>query len=425
MGTDCAPPRVHARERVIELLSTVHRLLRPSHMRVLSAGRAVLVLLCVSCAAIHRPATTVDNLLADAAIARTAERTLRDTVIARLARRVIAKPTRDLDILMLSGGGQNGAYGSGFTRGWRTSPAAPIPQFDLITGISTGAIQAPFLLLGTQSALDTLADLYRNAPAQTAPSLDWWFLFRRTGGIVNAKRYNASIVRVVDTTFRQQLQPAFAEDRQVVIGTTDLDLAIGRTWDLRNTLDGGEEGLSRARALLRAATSIPGIFPPVLLEGHVHSDGGIVNNVLPLLNADDYAEVIARVRAAGIGDPVRIRLWVIINGWTHAAPVVIDPSSRKQIGKRWGTLMFYAGQPQVLQNLEHLARSVSTSIPGVSMQLRWTAVPSELGLEPGANTFFNTAWVQRLDSLGFARARSATPWDPIVSPYSRPAPRAK
>jgi predicted acylesterase/phospholipase RssA len=380
--------------------------------------------LLAACASIHRAPTTVDQLLTDAAVARTEERALRDTVISRLARRLIDKPTRTVDILLLSGGGQNGAYGVGFLQGWRTNAAAPMPTFDLITAISTGALQAPFALLGPQPALDTLAELYRQAPSRTAPTLDWWFLFRRTGGIVNAKRYNASIAQVIDTAFRAQLRPAFAEGRQVVIGTTDLDLAIGRTWDLQTMLDTGTAGLTRTHALLRAASSIPGIFPPVLMQGHVHSDGGIVNNLLPLLTADDYAQVVARVRAAGVQDTVQIRLWAIVNGWTHGEPVVMNPSSRKQIGKRWSTIMFYAGQPQVLQHLEHVTRAVAAAVPGVRMQLRWSAVPSDVSRDPGARTFFNTAWIQRMEALGRTRALSAAPWDSIVSPYSRPAPLA-
>ena len=79
---------------------------------------AVLVAIAASgCAAIHRPPTTIPDLLKDADAARSSERTLRDTVVARLARRAIARPDHTVDVLLLSGGGQNGAYGVGFVRG--------------------------------------------------------------------------------------------------------------------------------------------------------------------------------------------------------------------------------------------------------------------------------------------------------------------
>jgi len=375
------------------------------------------------CAAIHRPQTTVSALLADADVARTTERQLRDTVVARLARRAVSRPDHTIDVLMLSGGGQNGAYGVGFLRGWRERTDAPMPQFDLITAISTGALQAPFVLLGSSSAMDTLTSLYRNASEQIAPTLDWWFWLRKTGGLVNTTRYDASVARMVDVTLRDSLLRAFREDRQVVFGTTDLDLGIGRSWDLRAALEGGEAGLVRTRALLKAASAIPAVFPPVIIEDHVHSDGGIVSNVHTLLSLDDYRAMMTQVRAAGVSGPVTVRLWVIVNGWTHPAPVVMNPASRKQIGGRWSAVSFYLHQPQVLEGLGNLATAATATISGLAMQMKWTAVPSETALDPAANTLFNKQWMQRLETLGTTRAKSAFPWDTLQSAYVRPAPR--
>lgn len=375
-----------------------------------------------ACSAIHRPPTTVPGLLAAADSARSEERALRDSVVARLSRRAIARPDRAVDILLLSGGGQNGAYGVGFLRGWRSRTDLTMPQFDLITAISTGAMQAPFVLIGSTTAIDTLTSLYRNAADRIAPTLDWWFWIRRTGGLVNTKRYDASIARVVDASLRDSLQAAFRQDRQVILGTTDMDLGTGRMWDLRAALEDGENGLVRTRALLKAGSAIPGIFPPVIVDGHVHSDGGIVTNILPVLTLDDYRHLMLRVRAAGVTDAVQVRLWVIVNGWTHAAPVVINPASRGQITSRWGGVSFFAHQPQVLESLDYLSTAASATIPGLTMQLKWTAIPSETALDPAANTLFNKGWMQRLEALGTQRATSATPWDSIVSPYVRPAP---
>lgn len=389
------------------------------------ATSALLTLLLAAlpaCAAVHRPATTVPALLADADTARTAERALRDTVVARLARRVAAKPDRTLDILMLSGGGQNGAFGIGFLRGWRERTDAPMPRFDLVTGISTGALQAPFALLGTGPALDTIASIYRNSADRIAPSIDWLFWLRRTGGLVNTTRYDASIRTVVDDVLRDSLRRAFAEDRQAVFGTTDMDLAIGRAWDLATSLGvRGDSGLVRTRSLLKAASAIPGIFPPVVVDGHVHSDGGIVNNFLPLLTLDDYRAMLARVRSAGITDPVTVRVWVIVNGWTHAAPVVMDPASRKQIKGRWSGVMFFSYHPLLLQGLENLAHAASGELPGLRMQVRYTAIPAEVATDPQASTLFNKQFMQRLEEMGLARARSASPWNGPISAYERPA----
>ena len=382
---------------------------------------ATIVVALTGCAAVHRPPTTIPALLTDADASRTAERALRDTVVARLARRAIARPDHTVDVLMLSGGGQNGAYGVGFIRGWRARTDTPMPQFDLITAISTGALQAPFVLLGTNAAIDTLTSLYRNAADRIAPSIDWLFWLRKTGGLVNTKRYDASIARTVDSTLRDSLTKAFAQDRQVVFGTTDLDIATGRTWDLQTTLR-GDSGLVRTRLLLKAASAIPGIFPQVVYDGHVHSDGGVVSNILTLLTLDDYKAMAAQVRSAGVSAPLAIRMWVLMNGWTTAPPMVMNPASRKDINGRWSSLSFFMHQPQVIEGLGYLARAATAEIPGLTMQMQWTEIPAETALDPAAGTLFNKTWMQTLEELGARRAASRSPWDIVVSPYIRPVP---
>jgi hypothetical protein len=157
--------------------------------------------LCSACAAVHRPPTTLAQLERDAVTAARAERDLRDSVMARLVRRAALRTDKTIDVLMLSGGGQNGAFGAGFLRGWRERTDTPLPTFDLVTGISTGALQAPYALLGTPAALDTLGVLYRNAADRVAPTVDWWFPIRRTGGVVNTKRYDRALEQSITGRF--------------------------------------------------------------------------------------------------------------------------------------------------------------------------------------------------------------------------------
>ena len=59
-----------------------------------------------------------------------------------------------------------------------------MPQFDLVTGISTGALQSPFALLGTPAALDTLSSLYKVGADRIAPSIDLFYWLRHTGGVL-------------------------------------------------------------------------------------------------------------------------------------------------------------------------------------------------------------------------------------------------
>lgn len=344
-----------------------------------------------------------------------------DSIVHRLARRALARGDRTVDVLLLSGGGQNGAYGVGFLRGWKSRVESPLPTFDLVTGISTGALQAPFALLGTDAALDTVAALYRRSAERIAPTFDWLFWLRRTGGLVKTDRFRASIASVMDTSMRRQLQGAFGQGRQLVIATTDFDLGIGRTWDLSRTLEDSVEGLAKSRQLFLAASSIPGIFPPQVIDGHVHADGGVVSNVLPVLDLARYEQLAERLRSLGFKEPVTIRLWVVMNLWTHADVVVTNPASRKQMNARSLSLLFWSQQSQVVQRLVELTRAVDRGVAGLRMEVRWTTVPQSVATEPGADKLFARAFMARLERLGYDRARGASPWDSTTtSPNARP-----
>lgn len=378
-----------------------------------------------ACAANRRPATTPEAIYASRTSAATAHRALRDSVLERLVRRVRTRGDHTLDILLLSGGGQNGAFGAGFLRGWATRPEGAMPRFDLVTGVSTGALQAPYALLGTPAALDTISALYARAATTIAPRIDWLVLFRRTGGLVTTDRYNRTLEQTINGDFRAQLHQAFAEDRQLLFSTTDFDLGIGRLWSLGDELEraGATDGLTRARTLLRAATAIPGIFPPVMIDGHLHADGGVVENVAPVLAYEDYAQLAQRLdshRAANDTATVIVRLWVVMNNWSHAAPRVIPASNRGSINSRSTALLFYLHQAATLEALPTLARAVSMSVRGVRLDVRLATLPSELSMAPGANALFDRAFMARLDSVGFAKARSSSPWDVAPSVYVRP-----
>jgi len=390
------------------------------HLSVLAAA----ALLTSGCAAVSRPAGgSLPQLQADALLASRAHEVVKDSVITRLVRRAVARDDRTLDVLLLSGGGQHGAYGVGYLRGWAARDESPMPRFDLVSGISTGALQAPFALLGTPAALDTITALYRAAAERIAPTFDWWFWLRRTGGLVNTSRYERSLRNTLTPTLQAQLNAEFASGRQLLTATTDMDLGIGRVWDLTTELGTDSASLRRTQTLLYTTTAIPGVFPPRVLDGHVHGDGGIIANVLPLLDLADYRTLAQRLQQAGIRDTVQVRVWVIMNLWTHAVPKLVKPSRRRAISDRSTEVLFWAAQPQLLQRLQVLATAVSADVSGVSMQVRIAQPHASLATEPGAQQLFDRAWMQRLEQIGYEQARGPTPWDTIVSSYARPTPR--
>ena len=111
----------------------------------------------------------------------------------------------------------------------------------------------------------------------------------------------------------------------------------------------------------------------------------------------------------------------IMNLWTHTEPKVMKPSARRAIIGRSTSLLFYAHQPASLAALENLSRAVSDRVPGMRMQVKVVAIPSAESVSPGASALFERRFMHRLDSLGFAKAQSATPWDVLLfDAFARP-----
>src|SRR5262247_3378637 len=140
-----------------------------------------------------------------------------------------------IDILVISGGGDWGAFGAGFLKGWQKVPAQhPLakPEFDAVTGVSTGTLIAPFAFLGGGQSIDQIVKLYRN------PQLDWvkqrgrlYFLpdnisFAEVPGLEREIRKHITLDMV------RRVAQAGADGRILDFNTTNLDDATARVFDL-------------------------------------------------------------------------------------------------------------------------------------------------------------------------------------------------
>lgn len=387
--------------------------------RYLVATACLAIALTTACASVSREALSVDQLVDAAPAENRRQQQIITESLATLADRVAAQQSEHIDVLMLSGGGQNGAYGMGFLRGWQQRDDEPMPEFDIITGISTGALQVPFVAFNDPKDLERGATLFRNAANSFAPSFDWWFWLRPTGGLVTTRRYEAAIADVVDIEHCQDLQPIFASGRQLFIGTTNLDFATGRVWSLAEQM-GDCRDLSGVHDRFYASTAIPGIFPPRMIDGHLHVDGGVVSNMLVMYGLEDYRLLAELLAERGVSSEVEVRIWVVLNLWTHMDMEALPPHKRRAVDDRSRWAMFWAQQPQLLERLESLALAVSYDVPGLTMSVRHTGIPSAMATEPGATDLFNLAWMERIEQYGFERAQSDSPWDAVVSPFIRP-----
>jgi len=185
-----------------------------------------------------------------------------------------------LQILSVSGGGENGAFGAGLLCGW--TQHGDRPRFDLVTGISTGALTAPFAYLGSdydgkmKSVYTdvTLADIL----VQRRFTAAIW-----DDGLADTSPLYKTISRLLDEEMMVAIARNYDSGRLLLVASTNLDAQLPVIWNIGAIAKSGHpKALETVRRVLLSSASIPGAFPPVMFDVTVdgeayqemHVDGG-------------------------------------------------------------------------------------------------------------------------------------------------------
>src|SRR5262245_34675568 len=206
--------------------------------------------------------------------------------------------------LAISGGGDNGAFGSGLLVGW--TEAGDRPEFQVVTGVSTGALIAPFAFLGpdydrqlrdvytTISASDVFSErgllggFFEDAMADTTPLFDL-------------------ISKYVDESMMAAIAREYEKGRLLLIGTTDLDAERANIWNIGAIAASGHPGaLDLFRKILRASSAVPAMFQPVMIDvelngkhyEELHVDGGAIAQMFLYPPSIDIQKIANRERKA-------------------------------------------------------------------------------------------------------------------------------
>jgi len=180
--------------------------------------------------------------------------------------------------LILSTGGEDGAFGAGLLSGW--SKAGTRPEFSLVTGVSTGALIAPFAFLGARYD-EQLRDAYT-----TISAIDIFEVGGKGESFLDTWPLHSLIEKRVTPELLKELAAEHARGRRLFIITTNLDAGRPVAWDIGAIATYADKAaLDLIRKVMIAAISIPGAFPPVLIgvEGNgrkfeeMHVDGGLAD----------------------------------------------------------------------------------------------------------------------------------------------------
>lgn len=365
--------------------------------------RAILVLVClfalVGCATVpRRPAPpTVLSKASPAGFPPTIRLVTTDLVgFSRRAKRLFdgirrAAGSGPVNILELSGGGVAGAFGAGALVGM--TKANERPRFELVTGVSAGALIAPFAFLGPSWDPQLKAAFTTDYRGIIGRSTFWQFVSRLLSPL--GHRSGDPLFRLVDRYVTPKLIAAVAREsesgRRLIVATTDLDSEETVLWDMSAIAEHGGKSAQRLfRDVLVASASVPGFFPPVLIpvrEGdhsyeELHVDGAVTTSVFafPLV-----ANLLPNLPSLNRG-----KLYIIINAQLAHAPTTTPINTVSILMRSTSAADTYNTRRAIINTINLTRR--------LGMQLRLTDIPVHFPVRNSLD--FNPNYMRMLFDYG-------------------------
>lgn len=303
------------------------------------------------------------------------------------------------NLLAISGGSDDGAFGAGLLVGWTQSGKRP--EFKLVSGVSTGSLIAPFAFLG--SAYDPQlravytgvqpADIYEKRSIVTAVFHE---SFADTAPLFQL------ITRYVDDEMIAAIAREYAKGRLLLIGTTNLDSQRPVIWNIGAIAASGRPGaIELVRKILLASAAVPGLFPPVLVDveaggqrfQEMHVDGGAIAQMFlypPSIGLQVSSKTIARERHA----------YLIRNSRLDPDWAAVERSLFSITGRAISTMIHYSGYNDVLRIY------TTTQRDGVDYNLAF--IGPDFNVEHKVP--FDQTYMRALFDYGYQRGRAGYSW---------------
>jgi len=305
--------------------------------------------------------------------------------------------------LALSGGGANGAFGAGFLVGW--SQTGKRPPFKIVTGVSTGALMAPFVFAGPDYDA-ALTEFYtQTSSANIFRMLSIIPQFLGGESLADSGPLQLMIERHVDAELLRRIAAAHDGGRRLYIATADLDSQRLWVWNMGLIAASGRPEAARLfRQIMLASASVPIAFPPVFFQveargrryDEMHVDGGVGARVF--FTGGVFSFSAAR---AGVGRGVgREELYIIHNGQLLPKPRE-TPRSLRGIGIR---TFESASKSAVVGDLFRIYAVTRREQAGYN----WITIPEDVELS--GNELFDPVTMGKLFELGRQSAQADAPW---------------
>ena len=300
---------------------------------------------------------------------------------------------RPIKVLELSGGGQYGAFGAGFLNGWST--AGTRPQFDLVTGISTGALLATHAFLGTPDDDRILKRLYTEIDRRDIYRGSLWRALFGGPALNRTDPMAELIAETITPEVLTRVAAEFDKNRRLFVAATNLDYKQVWIFSLGEIAkQGGPEALELYRKVLHAAASPPVVFPPVEIAGHLFGDAAVRENLL-LMGLFGSGRV-AHPRISDRGE-----IFVIVNGAATVPPDAVSDALEPIAGDTLNTIL--AGRMDTTLVLSYAGARIH------DYGFNLVSLPADVSIS-GKALAFDHAEMQRVFEAGYRLGREPDPW---------------
>ena len=207
--------------------------------------------------------------------------------------------------LAISGGGANGAFGAGLLIGWTATGERP--EFSMVTGVSTGALTAPFAFLGSGYD-DEMKEVYTSTTTKDIATKRNLIAAVFGDSLADTTPLRELIAKYIDADMIDAIAREHKRGRRLFVGTVNLDASRSVIWNIGAIAASDyPQKITLIHELLRASAAIPIAFPPVIIpveaEGkqydEMHVDGGTGSQVFVYPAAIDWKVITRKLKVKG------------------------------------------------------------------------------------------------------------------------------
>ena len=323
---------------------------------------------------------------------------------------VFNNPDRTVDVLAISGGGSKGAFGIGVLKGW--DDFGELPEFKLVTGISTGALLAPFAFLGGEH-LDTAARLYTSITDDDVyikkSFTSILYSIFRSDSLSSSLPLQSLLEKHITQKFLEEIAQEHQKGRRLYVGTTNLDAKRLVIWNMGHIAEIGDESAVKLfRKIMLASAAIPIALPPVYFSveangkyyDEMHVDGGASVEVFffgSILDLNAGRETF-HVKKEELPT---IRIFILRNSIIESNYEVVDPTI---IDIASNSLSHLLGS----QGVGDLYR-IYTISQKEGYEYHLASIPSDYNYK--AKSAFDLVEMKMLYDLGYEMAKNGYPWE--------------